>query len=60
LIYRPLLNKEYRIYSFVILIALKLKDDDDLARVLKQAEPVIAEAEAAIVMVESDQKIKYK
>jgi len=36
------------------------ESDDDLARVLKQAEAVIAEADAAIARVEADQKIKEK
>merc|ERR1712238_543391 len=36
------------------------ESDDDLVRVLKQAEAVIAEADAAIARVEADQKIKRK
>jgi len=36
------------------------ESDDDLARVLKQAEAVIAEADAAIARVEADQKVKEK
>merc|ERR1712238_33830 len=36
------------------------ESDDDLVRVLKQAEAVIAEADAAIARVEADQKIKEK
>jgi len=37
-----------------------MESEDDLARVLKEAEAVIAEADAAIAKVEADQKVKEK
>jgi len=39
---------------------IEAEDDDDLARILKEAECVIGEADAAIAKVEADQKEKVK